>query len=434
MINLKIKNGKEKLKKVISKIFKKYDKSFNLYDRQADILISLLDPDKKFVWISAPTRYGKSEVVAIGALLLASLGRLRVRIVGATVSKANKIMEYILEHVADNPLIYANLINKDLLDVERLKVVARKTELRWSDGGWISVLTANEGNSRAKGEKLLGEGGDIIIVEEAGLIRDENVFNKIVRMREPDRGWGKIVLVGNLIEGTIFEKAYKDKNYYKVFVTLEEAKKDKGWSDGYLELQKKQITEKDWKRLYAMEWVSGDEFSVFKPKKYSLLPSLNDLEIYGAIDLALGRSEHGSKIGIIILGREKNTGQVYEIESIVKHMKPNEAIDTILNLPYPFVRFGIEVVQFQKYWADVINEKSKILGKYIPFEEIKQTKDKIARIESLEPIINTGQILFKGNNELWEELKDYPDAEFVDGIDALEMTWRLISKSNIWIA
>jgi len=420
----------KKLKKALSLIFKKNDKPFIMYDRQVDIISAILDKDIKWLWISAPTRYGKSEIVAIGALFLASMLKLRVRIVGATSQKANKIMEYILEHVADNELIYDTLINKDTIAVKKLKILMRKSELRWMDGGWISVLSAQETNTVQSGSGLLGEGGDVIIIEEAGLLKREETFNKIVRMREPDNGYGKLIQVGNLIEGTIFEKAYNDKKYTKIFVTLEDAKREKKWTDKYIAEQKSEITTKDWKRLYAMEWVRGDEYAVFKPQKYDILPKLSDLEIYGAVDLALGKSNKGSKIAIVVLGKHKDTGQIYEIESIIKHMRPNEAINTILNLPYPFVRFGIENVQFQQFFVSVIDEKSKRLGKRIPFEGVGQGKQKVLRIESMEPVVNTGQIYFKENMQLWNDLRDYPDTEFLDGLDALEMCYRLLNEGG----
>ena len=77
-----------------------------------------------------------------------------------------------------------------------------------------------------------------------------------------------------------------------------------------------------------------------------------------------------------------------------------------------------------------IDEKSKELGKRIPFKGITQNRDKISRIESLEPAINTGQIYFKGGNELWKEMQDYPESENLDVLDALEMAYRTINSSG----
>ena len=46
------------------------------------------------------------------------------------------------------------------------------------------------------------------------------------------------------------------------------------------------------------------------------------------------------------------------------------------------------------------------------------------------------QINYKGDNDLWGKMQDYPDTESLDGIDALEMAWRTINKGEVsfqWI-
>jgi len=191
--------------------------------------------------------------------------------------------------------------------------------------------------------------------------------------------------------------------------------------------KKKNMTSKDWKRYMLVEFPQENEYTYFKPTKYEVLP--NDLKYYGALDPALGQAKQGSLVGIVVLGVDSK-GQVYEVDSIGVQMKPEETIRTIFIMPYTFTRFVIESVQFQKYFLQTIDEKSKQLGKRIPFKGITQKKDKISRIESLEPAINTGQIYFKGKNELWKELQDYPESENLDVLDALEMAYRTINSGG----
>jgi phage terminase large subunit-like protein len=61
---------------------------------------------------------------------------------------------------------------------------------------------------------------------------------------------------------------------------------------------------------------------------------------------------------------------------------------------------------------------------------LQEARKKEERIESMEPMISTGQIKFKGNNELWQEMQDYPEAENLDVLDTLEMAWRLIDTGK----
>lgn len=391
---------------------------------------AVLNPKYKEVWISAITRYGKSEVIAMGAILLAVLYHLKVPIVAGSTGKAKKIMEYILQHIGDHPDLYAGLINAENTEIiDKLKIQISKTALRWVKGGWIYVTSVDSKNISREGEGVVGEGGDVVILEEAGLIKREEQYSKIVRMTEEDNGWGKLIQSGNCIENSVFETAYKDPNFHKVRIPLAQAIKEGRIKEESLARKKKSMTSKDWKRYMLVEFPQENEFTYFKPSKYDALPPVDKMKFYGALDPALGKSDSGCLVGIVVLGKT-DEGKVYEVESMGLHIKPNETINAIFSLPYKFERFVIEDVQYQEYLLETITEKSQKEGRYIPFKGIKQRKDKTARIESLEPVINTGQILFKGKNELWKEMQDYPEPEYVDVMDALEMAWRTLSGAS----
>lgn len=397
---------------------------------QACIMEAVLNPDYKEVWISAITRYGKSEIIAMGAILLAVLYHLKIPIVAGSTGKAKKIMEYILQHIGDHPDLYAGLINAENTEIiDKLKIQLSKSALRWVQGGWIYVTSVDSKNISREGEGVVGEGGDVIILEEAGLIKREEQYSKIARMPEEDNGWGKIIQSGNCIEDSVFETAYLDPAYHKVRIPLSQALAEGRISEAFLERKKKSMTSKDWKRYMLVEFPQENEYTYFKPSKYDVLPPSNKMKYYGALDPALGKSNNGCLAGIVVLGKDEN-GRIYEVESIGEIMKPNDTINTIFSLPYKFERFVIEDVQYQSYLLETITQKSQSEGRYIPFKGIKQKSNKTARIESLEPIINTGQILFKGKNELWKEMQDYPESEYVDVLDALEMAWRTIKGSS----
>lgn len=421
---------KEKfLKVLIASYFKdKNGEPYKITSGQACMLESILNPAYKEVWISAITRYGKSEILAMGSILLAVLYHLKIPIVAGSTNKARKIMEYILQHIGDHPDLYAGLINVENTEmIDKLKIQVSKSALRWVQGGWIYVTSVDSKNISREGEGVVGEGGDVVILEEAGLIKREEQYSKIVRMTEEDGGWGKIIQSGNCIEGSVFETAHKDPNYKKVRIGLEQAIAEGRISEESLERKKKSMTSKDWKRYMLVEFPQENEYTYFKPMKYEVLP--NDLKYYGALDPALGQAKQGSLVGIVVLAVDPK-GQIYEVESIGQQLKPEETIRTIFNMPYKFTRFVIESVQFQKYFLETIDEKSKELGKRIPFKGVTQKKDKTSRIESLEPAINTGQILFKGKNELWKEMQDYPESENLDVMDALEMAYRTINSGS----
>lgn len=413
-----------RIKKLVRGFFKNASgEPYEMTDGQCRIFLAIINPKTKWLWISAPTRYGKSEILAMALIYLAVVKHLKIPVVAGSAEKAEKIMDYVVQHLPDHPELYRGLINLDVAEVEKLKVSMAKDKVRWIDGGWIYVTSVDSRNISKEGEGVVGEGGDIVVLEEAGLIKRKEQYSKIARMPEEDRGWGKLIMNGNCVENSVFEDAYNDPMFRKIRIDLQTAIREGRYSAGYLEQKKTQTTSKDWKRYFEVLFPEANEFTYFKPKTYDILP--NNLKNYAFLDLALGETEKGSLVAVVVLGKD-DKGQVYEVYSFGLILKPDETIRSVFNLPYIFERFGIEAVQFQKFFYQVIEAKSKELGKYIPFEPIQQKRKKEERIEGMEPFVNTGQILFKGEGELWEEMQDYPNCEHFDVLDALEGAWRVM--------
>lgn len=402
---------------------------YELTEGQAEIFMAIIKPSLQWVWTSAPTRYGKSETIALALIYLAVFHHLKIPIVAGSADKAEKIMDYIVQHLGDHKDLYAGLINiQGVSDIDKLKISVSKDTLKWASGGWIYITSIDSRNISKEGEGVVGEGGDIIVLEEAGLIKHKEQFSKVVRMPEQNRGWGKLVMSGNCVEGSVFEDAFHDPLFHKVRISLEQALKEKRFTQQELDEKQTMTTSKDWKRYYMVEFPAPGEFTYFKPSRYEYLPK--DLKFYGGLDLALGEAKKGSLVAIVILGRSEKTGQVYEVESIGAPLKPDETMRTIFNFTEKFERFGIEAVAFQQFFLQVIEQKSKEEGRYIPFKGIHQKRKKEERIESMEPFINTGQILFKGDNLLWRHMQDYPESEHLDILDALEIAWRTMGVGN----
>ena len=418
---------KQAIRVIIETYFKdKNNEPYKITDGQCDIFAAITKKGIHYVWISAPTRYGKTEVTALALIYLAVFEKLKIPVVAGSAEKAKKIMEYILQHLPDHPELYQGLLNvKGLTEVHKLKISASKDTLRWSSGGWIYITSVDSRRISGEGEGVVGEGGDLVILEEAGLIKEKNQFSKIVRMTEGD--WRKLVMIGNCVEKSVFEDAWNNDLYTKVRIDLDQAKKEGRFTEQELKDKKSQTTKKDWKRYYEVIFPDASEFAYFKPSMYEVLP--NDLEYWGSLDPALGESKKGSLTGINVLGKDKKTGQIYQVLSIGKILTPDESIREIFNLPFIFHRFGVESVLFQKYFLKVIDDRSKAEGKHIPFVGIEQSKKKEERIESLEPFINTKQILFKGNDIIWEHMESYPDCP-LDVLDSLEICARLMGLTG----
>jgi len=126
---------KLKITKLVKSLFKLKGEPYPITPLECGIFEAVTNKNRKWVWISAPTRYGKTEIIALALIYLAVFLHLKIVIVAGSSEKADKIMEYILIHISDNPVLYQGLINLQILEnIDKLKVKASKQELIWATG------------------------------------------------------------------------------------------------------------------------------------------------------------------------------------------------------------------------------------------------------------------------------------------------------------
>ncbi len=157
----------------------------------------------------------------------------------------------------------------------------------------------------------------------------------------------------------------------------------------------------------------------------------------GAIDPSLGKNKKSDYSTIIALAKDTKTGYMYVVIASIDRRHPDIIIlDTIessrkLKRDYQrgYAKLGVETVQFQHFFKDVLAKESAKSGEYLPVEEIQNIADKRMRIETLQPDIKNGYIKFNIKHKLlMQQLKEYPMSAHDDGPDTLEMAVRLAKK------
>ncbi len=152
-------------------------------------------------------------------------------------------------------------------------------------------------------------------------------------------------------------------------------------------------------------------------------------EFYGACDPSLGKHKHrGDFSAIISIVRDSDTGIIYVIDADISRRTPSKIIDDTLVYckTRRYERFGFEVNQFQVLMAQELEDRGNKAGIYPSIEQIQNTGDKVARIESLQPLVKNGAVRFsRKHRTLLEQMKYFPKWKYDDGIDALEMAVRL---------
>ena len=115
----------------------------------------------------------------------------------------------------------------------------------------------------------------------------------------------------------------------------------------------------------------------------------------GANDPSLGKNKKSDTSSIINLAVSLKSGYMYVVDASVEKRKPDVIIEDVFEMnrrlkrdcKKGFFKFGVETVQFQYYFKEVMAKKSAEEGEYLPIEEIQSSVNKVLRIESLQPLI-----------------------------------------------
>lgn len=160
------------------------------------------------------------------------------------------------------------------------------------------------------------------------------------------------------------------------------------------------------------------------------LETVRFVEYYGALDPSLGKTRLSDYSALIVLAKGDN-GIIYVVDCVIERMNPDRILELLIQKgwEYEFVRFGVEVNQWQDLLRIMLVTRSAREGLYLPIVELRHTKDKVIRVQSLIPYIKNGYIKFNPEHRLLlEQLKGFPKLRHDDGPDALEMAVRMIRQ------
>lgn len=154
----------------------------------------------------------------------------------------------------------------------------------------------------------------------------------------------------------------------------------------------------------------------------------------GANDPSLGKNKKSDTSSIFALAKDTSTGYLYIVIADIAKRKPDQIIEDALeasrrlkrDYKRPYYKFGVETVQFQYYFAEIMRQRAAEAGEYLPIEEINSTQNKDARIQSLQPFVKNGYIKFsKKHKTLLKQMTEYPMGKNDDGPDGLQMAVKL---------
>ncbi len=170
----------------------------------------------------------------------------------------------------------------------------------------------------------------------------------------------------------------------------------------------------------------------YEPEQYDFKSA--EFIIIGANDPSLGKNKKSDTSAIISLALSLKTGYMFVLEASIEKRKADVIISDVFEMNRRFRRdykkgfykFGVETVQFQYFFKEVMAALSAELGEYLPIEEMQTSVNKQLRIESLQPVIKNKYLKFcRDHKTLLKQLEEYPMGKNDDGPDCLQMAVQL---------
>lgn len=191
------------------------------------------------------------------------------------------------------------------------------------------------------------------------------------------------------------------------------------------------------------------ENATFNPEWFDYYePELMDFSspefvFIGANDPSLGKNKKSDTSSIINLALSIKTGYMYVTDASVEKRKPDVIIDDVFEMNRRlkrdyrkgFYKFGVETVQFQYFFKDVMAARSAEEGEYLPIEEIQSSVNKVLRIESLQPVVKNKYLKFNREHKtLLKQMQEFPMGRNDDAPDGLQMAVQLAQTVKAVVA
>lgn len=213
---------------------------FRPYNYQKDFLKKCLT-SRRILGIFC-RQSGKSTTVAVYCLFRAITGKITIIITSPTQSQSDELYLKIKTFAGENENIN-NLIEKDTMK-----------ELRFANGSRILSLPC--GND---GRTIRGYSGDIVVIEEAGIMKDKIVNQVIMPMIASKKEKGQVIKIGTpLIKNHFYTSCYKDKHYQTQKVTYEDCLLEGVYDEDFIEEQKENLLDVEFRSEYCSEFVSEE--------------------------------------------------------------------------------------------------------------------------------------------------------------------------------
>jgi hypothetical protein len=175
----------------------------------------------------APTGYGKSEAISIGAILRVMLKREPFVIASVKYGTSDIIMKKVIDHLFDVPDFIAELQYDGTEALDRLQRERRKTSLNFKNGGGIKIVSLFGPDNDVS--KTIGEHSPNVILDESPLLSPAK-YLQVLKILEGTGDYNTTFLfeLGNAINRNHFmQNVLYNTDYYRINISLDQAISEK---------------------------------------------------------------------------------------------------------------------------------------------------------------------------------------------------------------
>lgn len=261
---------------------------------------------------------------------------------------------------------------------------------------------------------------------------DSAIYSAIVSEPERQDLWEHVEKILRDVENP--NREYEaDKFYYE-----NKEEMDRGartlWNERFTYYELMKIKINIGSKAFASEYLnkpSDEESCIFKKDMFTFYKESdlneklkqNQLELYGFWDIAIGKNQRSDYNAIVIVGRDRYNQTLSVVDCWASKVPMHEAKRQVMKMIRhwkPRV-FGIETIQAQYEMYRQVRQECMEEGLFSTrIMAINPKGKKEERIESLEPLVESGFLRFnRGHRLLLEQMEMFPGADHDDCVDAL---------------
>lgn len=213
---------------------------FNPYDYQERFLLSCFA--KTRIAAKWPRQSGKSQTISVYIVIRVMLESLAILITSPTQTQSDELYFKVRTFIEGNEIFKSQLTK------------ITETEMRFKNGARIKSLP-----SGTDGKSIRGHTADIVIIEEAGIMKDSIVNTVIVPMLASKKDKGQIIKIGTpLTKNHFYRSCFVDPNYTVISISWPEVVAAGQYSIDFINEQKENLLDIEFASEYEAMFISDD--------------------------------------------------------------------------------------------------------------------------------------------------------------------------------